>query len=49
MPENNLFRPYKINEIADLEREMKAVTFERLIANNEECPEGLLPRGATDG
>ena len=36
-------------EIADLEREMKAVTFERLIANNEECPEGLLPRGATDG
>ena len=48
MKETNLFRPYKINEIADLEREMKAVTFERLLANNEDCPEGLLPTGVAD-
>lgn len=45
LPEKNLYRPYKLNEIAELEREMKALTFERILANNEECPEGLLPSG----
>ena len=48
LEDRSLFRPYKLNEIAEIEREMKAFTFERILENNEECPEGLIPAGATD-
>ena len=39
-------RPYKLNEIAKIDTEMKAITFKELLEKDEECPEGLKPKGA---
>ena len=46
MEEFNLMRPYKLNEIAKIDTEMKAITFKELLEKDEDCPEGLKPYGA---
>lgn len=46
MEEFNLMRPYKLNEIAEIEKEMKAITFKELIKEDQKCPEGLKPEFA---
>lgn len=45
----NLFRPYKMEEISDVDKEMKVITFEKLLSLDEPCPEGLRPHYITDG
>ena len=38
-----LFKPYKLNEISDIDKEMKIITFEKMLESGEYCPEGLRP------
>lgn len=46
MKEFDVMRPYKLNEIADIEKEMKAITFKELVEKDQDCPEGLKPSDA---
>lgn len=43
MEEFNLMRPYKLNEIAEIEKEMKAIVFKECLEKDEDCPEALKP------
>ena len=48
MKEFDVMRPYKLNEIAKIDRELKATTFKEMLEKGEDCPEGMKPIG-TDG
>lgn len=46
--EKDHIKPVRMLEIMEIDLEMKCIMFEKLLANNESCPEGLKPSYVTD-